>query len=209
MRKPTRAAQQTLIIESIYPFFAIVSFNSFYATDCEAQIKRLRKRTKGKRLTKKQKIELSNLIGDARTSSIIAVVFAVTALEHAIYRYALRRLSHEFFVKHLDRLSLLAKWLVIPKLVTGKALEESDSAMSSLRELIATRNDLVYAKARVGDIASRKDADRMFKRSMQQEPTISKCAASAPKIVERVVRLLEKIDPCDDVSKIVHDTLQE
>jgi hypothetical protein len=109
MRKRARTAQQTLIIESIYPFFAIVSFHAFYATDCDARIKRLRKQTKGKRLTKKQKIELADLIGDARTSSIVEVVFAVTALEHAIYRYALRRLSHEFFVKHLDRLSLIAK----------------------------------------------------------------------------------------------------
>ena len=209
MKNRAQKAKQTLIIENIYPFYAIASFHSFYARDCQSEIQRLRKRTKGERLSKKARFEIVELVGEVRTSSIIAVVFAVTALEHAIYRYALRRLSHEFFVKHLDRLSLVAKWLVIPKLVTGKAPEESGSAISSLRELIATRNELVHAKARVGDFVSIRAATKMINRSRQQEPTVAKCAANAPKVVERVVRLLEDLDPCEDVGKIVHDTLQQ
>ena len=141
MKKRPRSATHQLIIDAIYPFFAIASFNSYYARESDSRIRRLRKSKRGKRLTTKERLELGHLYGDVKTSSIIAVVFAVTALEHAIYRYALRRLSHEFFVKHLDRLSLLAKWLVIPKLVTGKAPDETSVAKTAQPELISTRNE--------------------------------------------------------------------
>ena len=79
----------------------------------------------------------------------IAVVFAQMALEGYIYDYAVRRLSEAYFRKHIGKLGLKKRWIVVPELVTGKKVITSDKAIVLLGKLIKTRNDLVHPKSRL------------------------------------------------------------
>jgi hypothetical protein len=50
----------------------------------------------------------------------IVIVFSAPTLEAYINPYGITRISGNYFSKYLDRLSVAAKWIIIPKVVTGK-----------------------------------------------------------------------------------------
>lgn len=54
--------------------------------------------------------------------SIEIIVFCAMSLEAAIYDYAAWHLGDTYVQSHLDKLDLLSKWLVVPRLITGRAI---------------------------------------------------------------------------------------
>ncbi len=66
-------------------------------------------------------------------------------LEAYIYDYAVRRLSKEL-AEYADKLDVLGKWLIIPRLVTGKEIPRGERAFQLLQKLIANRNKIVHHK---------------------------------------------------------------
>ena len=77
----------------------------------------------------------------------IVVVYCVIALECYIFNYAARRLGERFCKKHVDSMSLHTKWLVVPKLATGKGIPPDHNGIDLLQKLITARNHVVHAKA--------------------------------------------------------------
>lgn len=77
-----------------------------------------------------------------------AVVFGVMCLEAFIYDYAATNFSGKYTQKYLDSLDFIAKWVVIPKLVTGKDFPRESQAFEHLGKLANERNKLVHPKSK-------------------------------------------------------------
>ena len=83
-------------------------------------------------------------------AAIKATVFAAMACEAAIYDLAAIQLGDKYAAKVLDKLDVIAKWLVVPRLVCGKSLDPAGPAINGLRSLAPARNRLVHAKSLPG-----------------------------------------------------------
>lgn len=80
-------------------------------------------------------------------AAVKAIVFAAMCLEAAIYDYAAWYLGDDYTQKHLDKLDLLSKWLVIPKLIADRELPSGRPSYEHLKALINLRNKLVHSKS--------------------------------------------------------------
>lgn len=78
----------------------------------------------------------------------IVIVFAAIAAEAYIYDFAAKHLGDNYVERHLDKLSLQSKWVVVPKLVKGYTLASDGQAFQALVELSRDRNEIVHAKTR-------------------------------------------------------------
>jgi len=76
-----------------------------------------------------------------------AIIFGAMCLEAFIYDYAAHNFSDTYVKKYLDKLDLKTKWLIIPKLVTGKDFPTESQAFQGLQKLIEERNKLVHYKS--------------------------------------------------------------
>jgi len=92
--------------------------------------------------------ELSDVRDSIRDAAISAVVFAGMAIEAYIYDYSARNLGKSFTDGHVDTLNVESKWVVIPKLITGKSFPKDRQAFQLLKRLIKSRNALVHSKSR-------------------------------------------------------------
>ena len=62
----------------------------------------------------------------------VTVVFTTIVLESYILNYASRSLGGEFAEKKIDRMSLVRKWIEVPRLVNGVGIPEDSEAMKLL-----------------------------------------------------------------------------
>jgi hypothetical protein len=127
--------------------------------------------------------------------ALIVIVFAAFTLEAYINHYGISRLSRNYFSKYLDRLDLPAKWLVIPRIVTGKKLNPGSAAMQDLCWLISLRNRLAHFKSKTITVEQIQDSDWLWHED----------AARAIRTVKRVVSLLKRIDPRADAEWLNQD----
>ena len=117
--------------------------------------------------------------------ALIVVVFSAFTLEAYINHYGINRLSRNYFSNYLDKLDLLAKWLVIPRIVTGKKLDPGSHAMQDLSWLVSLRNRLAHFKSKTITIEEIKESDFLWPEDAER----------AVRTVRGVVSLLERIDP--------------
>ena len=117
--------------------------------------------------------------------ALIVVVFSAFTLEAYINHYGINRLSRNYFSNYLDKLDLLAKWLVIPRVVTGKKLDPGSHAMQGLSWLVSLRNRLSHFKSKTITVEEIKESDWLWHED----------AETAVRTVKRVVSLLKRVDP--------------
>ena len=117
--------------------------------------------------------------------ALIVVVFSAFTLEAYINHYGINRLSRNYFSNYLDKLDLLAKWLVIPRIVTGKKLDPGSHAMQGLSWLISLRNRLAHFKSKKITVGEIKESDWLWYEDVER----------AIRTVKRVVSLLKRVDP--------------
>ena len=84
---------------------------------------------------------------DAIMWSIISVVFSAMSIESFIYNYAASYLNDKYVKEHLDKLGVVDKWVIIPRLITGKQINKSECAFNLLKEVIGFRNEYVHNKS--------------------------------------------------------------
>lgn len=115
----------------------------------------------------------------------VAVIFTALSLEAYINYYGITRLSKSYFTKYIDKLSLVAKWVLLPRLTCGKQLGVESKAIEDLRWLATLRNKMVHYKAR--EVASNglSASDVLWKSD----------AEKALKTAANIVRALKKLDP--------------
>lgn len=77
----------------------------------------------------------------------ITIVFAMIAIEAYIYDYAARHFTDSFVKKYIDKLDPISKWVIIPKLVTGKELSRGGEWFKLLKDLVRERNSIIHSKS--------------------------------------------------------------
>ena len=113
------------------------------------------------------------------------IVFSALTLEAYINHYGINRLSRNYFSSYLDKLDVLAKWLVIPRIVTGEKLDPGSNAMQDLSWLVSLRNRLVHFKSKTITVDEIKESDFLWHEDAER----------SVRTVKRVVSLLKRIDP--------------
>ncbi|WP_324747190.1 hypothetical protein [Pseudomonas veronii] len=84
-------------------------------------------------------------------AGIKTIVFSAMALEAAAYEFATLQLGERLAKTYLDKLDVVGKWLVIPRLVCGRSLHEDGPAINGLKALVRARNALVHHKSKEWD----------------------------------------------------------
>jgi hypothetical protein len=84
----------------------------------------------------------------AQGQATVVVVFSITALECYIYGYAARRLGEGYAERHIEKLDLVSKWIVVPKLVTGQEIRSDHKGIEMLAKLVKARNHVVHLKGK-------------------------------------------------------------
>ncbi len=78
----------------------------------------------------------------------IVIVFSHLFLEAVIYDYGAINTSGSYMKKYVDKLDFLAKWVVVPRLVTGNSFPTGSQAYELLGKLVKARNGLVHFKTK-------------------------------------------------------------
>jgi hypothetical protein len=99
------------------------------------------------------------------------IVFCAFALEAFINDYAISGLSRNYLSKYLDKLDVVAKWMVIPRLVARKGLDPGSRPLQDVAWLVELRNRLAHYKSKdltidqitVSDFLWYEDAERAIR----------------------------------------------
>lgn len=128
-------------------------------------------------------------------AAITSIIFAGLTAESFINYYGISRLSKAQFDNYLDRLDLLAKWIVVPKFVTGNSIDTGSEAVSLLKRLIQSRNKLVHYKT------SRNSPQEFYESLANFQPTDLKSRLpwieDAEKGIQAIYELLREIVKVD------------
>ena len=131
-----------------YKTFLAIAWKTFF------QVQKLcKKRTITKVDTDNDVDKICFLNAEIQRQSITSILFCTMTLEAFINNYGATKLSKSYFDNYLEKLDLKSKWIVIPKLVTGKQINSDTKACNSLINLISLRNKLVHVKT-LGDSSS-------------------------------------------------------
>lgn len=88
---------------------------------------------------------------DARHQSlkcaVQSIVFSAMCLEAFIYGYSVKHLGKGYTNQYIEKLGIEAKFIIVPRLVTGKELDKSGQAFEMLKKLISDRNKIVHFKS--------------------------------------------------------------
>lgn len=122
-----------------------------------------------------------------------SVIFAGLCLEAFIYDYAARRFSNSYVDNFLDKLNLVAKWVVIPKLVLDKEFPRDTQAFERLVKLKKARDSYVHAKSKQ-EPASDEERARMLEELEEKETENFENSYIAVKEVLAQLRELEEDD---------------
>jgi hypothetical protein len=95
--------------------------------------------------------ELALTLFNLKAASHSITVFTALCLESLINDYCALRKSNSFLKNHVDKLDTPSKWLIIPKLITGKEISSDSQAYELLKELFALRNEMVHPKSKEFD----------------------------------------------------------
>ncbi len=96
--------------------------------------------------------ELDAAMSKWKTGAVIGITFAAMCLEAFFYDYAASNLGDGFTEEHLDKLDLPSKLLIVPQLVSGKAIDKSSHIFEKVKRLTRDRNYLVHFKSRGFDL---------------------------------------------------------
>ena len=80
--------------------------------------------------------------------AIVVILFCALAAEAFINDYGIESFSKNYFIRYLDKLDLISKWIIIPRMVTGEELDPGSKVIQDLSWLTGLRNRLVHSKSR-------------------------------------------------------------
>ena len=130
---------------------------------------------------------------------LIAIVFAALAVEAYMYDYAARNLGEQFVASHLDRLDVVSKWVIIPRLVTGKGFPKGERAYRLLGQLVAHRNSIVHSKSAPLIVWDEKLSEpivgRRAERSLEFSRSLIQKAREAIQALDELALAMESLDP--------------
>lgn len=137
--------------------------------------------------------------------AIVVVVFSVIALECYIYNYASRKLGETFCKKHIETMNLHTKWVLIPRLATGKAIPSDHRGMELLQKLVKARNDVVHLKAVNLKPECREQQENKIRETNDR---IFQSAVDAFQCIGELGEALYKVDPDEPGAQLLAEFLQ-
>ena len=182
---------------SISLFSGIAKENHGKMMSLETQIKELEKRptkTKGEDEAILFEQKITPLRKDLAKSSLIVIVFSTMAVEAYIYDYAARHLGDAYVKDHLDKLDTLSKWIVVPKLITGRELSRQQKWFELLKKLIKARNSIIHHKSSDAPIFSTDIQQYMKKRDINSE-LLYEAARQSIALLNILADKIAEIDP--------------
>jgi hypothetical protein len=157
------------------------------------------------RATGKTSLDSDSFEGTADGQATIVVVYTVIALECYIQNYATRRLGENFCKKHIESMRHQTKWLLVPKLATGKEIPADHKGIVLLLKLIAARNRIVHAKA----VNISPDSwDQQKERIIAENRSVLDAALVAFRCVGELGSVLGAIDPDEASAKLLAKFLE-
>lgn len=96
---------------------------------------------------KSEKSTIENLLHE---DFVIIIVFMTMTMETYIYDYSARNLGDSYTMIHLDKMNLISKWIVIPKIITGKEIDNSHDSFGTFKKLVKVRNQITHWKSEAG-----------------------------------------------------------
>ncbi len=106
---------------------------------------------------------------DAIWQLLLQHLFGAMCLEAFIYDYAATNLGDRYVQKYLDKLDLVAKWVVIPRLVLSKEIPRDGQAFQYLRLIKKERDKLVHSKSR-GELTEQQRQEELAKYRIRLNP---------------------------------------
>jgi hypothetical protein len=82
-----------------------------------------------------------------RIAGVKTIVFSAMCIEAAAFDFSAIQLGDSYAEQFLDKLDIVSKWVVVPRLVAAKSLREDGPALNALRVLVRARNALVHQKS--------------------------------------------------------------
>jgi len=129
--------------------YLYISISSYFdlvrVVEKELKIKRV------KREDSENSSLMSSIWNEKVDHMLITIIFSALSVEAFINDYAIRRFSKKYFEKYLDKLSIISKWIIIPRLANGTQLDPGSKAMEELDWLIKKRHRLVHYKTKMVD----------------------------------------------------------
>ncbi len=92
-------------------------------------------------------MEYEDLRNQSLKCAVQSIVFSAMCLEAFIYGYSVKHLGKSYTKQYIDKLGIEAKFIIVPRLVTGKEIDKSGQAFEKLKALISDRNKIVHFKS--------------------------------------------------------------
>jgi hypothetical protein len=135
---------------------------------------------------------------DLAKSSLIIIVFSAMAVEAYIYDYAARHLGDVFVKDHLDKLDTLSKWIIVPKLITGRELPRQQKWFELLKKLIKARNSIIHHKSSDAPTFST-DMQQYIKKQEANSGLLDEAARQSAMLLNLLADKIAEIDPQESV----------
>jgi len=137
----------------------------------------------------------------AEGKAVVVVVFTVTFLEAYVQNYASRRLGGAFSEKHLDKLDVVSKWLIVPQLVTLEKVNSDHPGIELLRDLVRARNAIVHSKS--GGVSTYEEMQGFAKASRSRQASTMLAAMNAPYCLCKLGEMLAALDEKEALPKML------
>lgn len=131
-----------------------------------------------------------DLYTEREQAAVVAVTFSAMCLEAFLYDYASEALGDVYVQKHLDRLDLVSKLVLYPRLVVGRDIDKSAEAHAKTVELVRLRNDLVHFKSKPYNLVD----DNAIDLHAKLQPRLAKGVDDATKAVRLVLKELDRLN---------------
>ena len=178
-------------------FSSIVKENHRKLVSLDLRAKKIRQELiKAKGEDNKIALEKEINLTDAEIArlSLITIVFSAMVIEAYIYDYAARHLGDAFVKDHLDKLDMLSKWIIIPKLITGNELSRHQKWYTLLKNLIKTRNSVIHHKSSEPP-ASPFEIEKYLNKLSESEGSIHEVAKQSIILLDILADKIIEIDP--------------
>jgi hypothetical protein len=132
-------------------FYYVISFQNKQAFDrCQKEISEI---IDSEREQYMIDMETASLRHHGLKCAVQSIVFSAMCLEAFIYGYSVKNLGKSYTNMHIERLGIESKFILVPRLVTGKEIDKSGQAYEGLKRLVKDRNKIVHFKG-VNDFLS-------------------------------------------------------
>lgn len=136
-------------------------------------------------------IRLSEEIGKL---AAVTIVFSAITIEAYIYDYAARHFSDSYVQNYVDKMDTISKWVIVPRLITGRELPRNHRWFQLIKSLISERNSIVHSKSSSPPTAPR-DAKTYVDKILDRNESIPEKARQAVELLDILVDKIIEVDP--------------